>query len=203
MTLEPLSPFGRAVKAPLAGLTILQIAPGASARSERASTIVVAEALVEAGARALVVSEGELASEAQAVGAVHVPFPASSENPIKMLLNVRRLAGVLAAERVDLVHARSRASAWVALGACRKAKRPLVTTIVGEGPARPPRTRFEAAVADGGLVVVGSDYAAERAAAVFPSARARLRIVRPGLDVALLSPLAVSRERVATVRERW
>ena len=44
------------------------------------------------------------------------PFPASSKNPLAMALNVRRLARVLKSERVDLVHARSRAAAWVALG---------------------------------------------------------------------------------------
>ena len=66
-----------------------------------------------------------------------------------------------------------------------------------------PRTGFESAVADGDLIVAASDYAAERAAKAFPSARERLRVVRPGLDVARLSPDAVSRQRVARVREDW
>jgi glycosyltransferase involved in cell wall biosynthesis len=200
---EPLSPFGRGVNAPLAGRTIVQIAPLAAGGDQRA-TLAVAEALVEAGARALVVSDpGALASEAQAVGALHVPFPASASNPLAMMVNVRRLMSILAAERVDLVHARSRASAWVALGACRRLRRALVTTIPGEGPTTRPRTGFESAVADGDLAIAASDYAAERAAEAFPSARARLRIVRPGLDVARLSPDSVSRQRVAKVREAW
>ena len=204
MTAEPFSPFGRGVNAPLAGRTIMQIAPPASAGSEQRATLAVAEALVEAGARALVVSDpGALASEAQAIGALHIPFPASTGNPLAMMINTRRLASILAAERVDLVHARSRSAAWVALGACRKLKRALVTSISGDGPSTRPRTGFESAVADGDLVIAASRYAAERAGDAFPAARTRLRIVRPGLDVARLWPDAVSRPRVAKVRESW
>ncbi|RBP15481.1 glycosyltransferase involved in cell wall biosynthesis [Roseiarcus fermentans] len=201
---EPFSPFGRGADAPLAGRTIMQIASPASAGADRRATVAVAEALVEAGARALVLSErDELASEAQAVGALHVPFPASSENPISMMLNVRRLARILAAERVDLVHARSRSAAWVALGAARTLGRALVTSIPGEGPTAPPRTRFESAIAEGDLVVAASDYAAGRVLAMFPAAAPRLRLVRPGLDVARFSPEAISRQRVGKARERW
>ena len=63
--------------------------------------------------------------------ACSLPFPAATKNPLAMLLNVRKLARLIVAERVDLVHARSRAPAWVALGACRIAERPFVTTYHG------------------------------------------------------------------------
>ena len=204
MSVEPLSPFGRAARAPLAGRTVLQIVPPLSAGGDERSTLAVAAALVEAGARALVACDpGDLASDVQAVGGLHVPFPASNRNPLAMAFNVRRLAQILESERVDLVHARSRAAAWVALGACRKTKRALVTTIPGEAPDVRPRTSFESAVADGDVVIVSSQYAAERAGEIFPAALARLRIVRPGLDLAPLAPDTVSRQRVAATREGW
>src|SRR5271165_2750466 len=163
VSVEPLTPFGRAARAPLAGRTILQILPPLAAGGDLRSTLAVAAALVESGARALVACDSGDASEVQALGGLHLPFPASSRNPLAMPFNARRLARILDAERVDLVHARSRAVAWVALGACRKMKRPLVTTILGEGPGGRPRTSFETAVADGDLVIVSSQHAAERA----------------------------------------
>ncbi len=74
MSVDPLSPFGRASKAPLEGRTILQIVPPRAAGGDERSTLAVAAALVEAGARALVASDpGELASEVQALGGLHVP----------------------------------------------------------------------------------------------------------------------------------
>ena len=48
-----------------------------------------------------------------------------------MLLNVRRLARICHDERVALIHARSRAPAWVALGAARSLNLPFVTTYHG------------------------------------------------------------------------
>ena len=204
MNADPLAPFGRGSKAPLAGLTILQIVPPRAVGGDERGTLAVAAALVDAGARPLVASDSaELASEVQAVGGLHIPFPASSKNPLAMALNVRRLARVLESEHVGLVHARSRAAAWVALAACRKLKLPLVTSIVGEGPTGKPRSSFEAAVGEGAFVMVSSQFAADRAGDVFPAALQRLRIVRPGLDLARLAPEAVSRQRVTNARESW
>ena len=161
-------------------------------------------ALAEAGARALVATDpGELASELQAVGGVHLPFPAATKNPLVMTLNLRRLAQIIAAERVDLVHARSRWAAWTAVRACRTAKRPLITSFGGESGRAPPRTSFETAAAEGDFIIVPSEYVARRAAAVFPEVRMRLRVVRPGLDLAKHAPEGVSRERVAKVRQAW
>ena len=91
VNVEPLSPFGRGTNAPLAGRTILQIVPPLAAGGDERSTLAVAEALVEAGARALVASDpGELASELHAVGGLHVPFPATTKNPLALSLNVGR-----------------------------------------------------------------------------------------------------------------
>jgi hypothetical protein len=155
VTVGALSPFGRGANAPLAGRTVLQIVPSLAAGGDERSTLAVAAALIEEGARAFVASDqGELASEVQAVGGLYLPFPASTKNPLAMTVNVRRLARILVSERVDLVHARSRSAAWVALGACRKLKRPLVTTLHGEGAGSSPRTSFESAVADGDRTIV-------------------------------------------------
>ncbi|HZZ59819.1 MAG TPA: glycosyltransferase [Roseiarcus sp.] len=204
MSADPLSPFGRASKAPLEGRTILQVVPPRAAGGDERSTLAIVAALVEAGARALVASDpGELASEVQALGGLHVPFPASSKNPLAMAVNARRLARILESERVDLVHARSLATAWVALGACRKARLPLVTAIPGDGPTGKPRSSFEAAVGGGDRVVVSSQFAADRAGEVFSAALPRLRIVRPGVDLALFAREAVIRQRVAKAREGW
>jgi glycosyltransferase involved in cell wall biosynthesis len=120
-----------------------------------------------------------------------------------MTLNMRRLHRIIASERVDLVHARSRWAAWAAVKACRKAKRPLVTSLHGDGGRSPPRTSFETAVAEGDFVIAASEYAARRAAGLFPAVRLRLRVVRPGLDLTKFQPERVSGRRVAEIRQAW
>jgi glycosyltransferase involved in cell wall biosynthesis len=204
VSIDALSPFRRGANAPLAGRTILQIVPPVDAGGDARATLAVTAALAEAGARALVATDaGELASELQAIGGLHIRFPAATKNPLAMTLNMARLQRIIASERVDLVHARSRWAAWTAVRACRKAKRPLVTSLHADGGRSPPRTSFETAVADGDLVIAPSEFVALRAAGVFPSARMCLRVVRPGLDLSKLAPERVSRKRVAEVRESW
>src|SRR5208282_2031913 len=204
VNIDALSPFGRGANAPLAGRTILQIVPPVDAGGDERATLAVTAALAEAGARALVATDaGELASELQAIGGLHVRFPAATKNPLAMTLNMARLQRIIGSERVDLVHARSRWAAWTAVRACRKAKRPLVTSLHADGGRSPPRTSFETAVAEGDFVIAPSEFVALRAAGVFPAARMRLRVVRPGLDLSKLAPERVSRKRVAEVRESW
>ncbi len=204
MSESSLAPYGRS-RPSLAGRTILQIIPNLEAGGAERTTIDVAAALVQAGARALVASEGgRLASELQAVGGVLLPFPAATKNPISMLRNVRKLARLIIAERVDLVHARSRAPAWVAIGACRIADRPFMTTFHGAyaGKSR-LKLRYNSIMARGEIVIANSQFTADAIARLYPSARERLRVIYRGTDLKRFSPAAVEGARVAKLRESW
>jgi glycosyltransferase involved in cell wall biosynthesis len=205
MTGVDLAPYGRGERASLAGRTILQIIPHIDAGGAERTTIDVAAALVAAGARALVASEGgRLTSELQAVGGLLIPFPASSKNPFAMLLNARRLARLVIAERVDIVHVRSRAPAWVALMARRIAHFPLVTTFHGAYAGRSGlKLRYSSVMARGDLVIANSDYTAASIARLYPWARAKLRVIHRGTDFAKYAPGAVEPARVARLRKAW
>jgi len=199
-----LAPYGRD-RASLAGRTVLQIIPNLDAGGAERTTIDVAAALVRAGARALVASEGgRLASELQAVGGLWLPFPAASKNPLAMLLNTRRLARLIIAERVDLVHARSRAPAWVAMGACRIADRPFMTTFHGAYGGRSSlKLRYNSVMARGDVVIANSQFTADMIARLYPQARERLRVIYRGTDLRAFSPSQVDRDRIARLREAW
>jgi glycosyltransferase involved in cell wall biosynthesis len=204
VSIDTLAPFGRGANAPLAGRTILQIVPPVAAGGDERATLAVTAALAEAGARPLVASDsGELAGELQAMGGLFVEFPAATKNPLAMTLNMRRLQRIIASEHVDLVHARSRWAAWAAAKACRRAKRPLVTSLHGDGGRTRPRTSFETAVAEGDFIIAPSQYVVRRATGLFPAARLRLRVVRPGLDLMKFQPDRVSGTRVAEIRQAW
>ncbi|MCA4910251.1 MAG: glycosyltransferase, partial [Methylobacterium sp.] len=124
--------FSQKMVQPLSGRTILQIIPMLDAGGAERTTIDIAEGIAQAGARSLVATEGgRLVGELQAKGGVWIPFPAATKNPLAMALNVGKLSQILKAEKVDLVHARSRAPAWVALAACRLAGTGFMTTYHG------------------------------------------------------------------------
>jgi glycosyltransferase involved in cell wall biosynthesis len=199
------APFGGGERMSLAGRTILQIIPRLDAGGAERTTIDVAAALVAAGARALVASEGgRLASELQAVGGLHARFQAATKNPIAMALNVRRLARLIAEERVDIVHARSRAPAWVALAAKRFAPRPFVTTFHGAYSGRSAlKLRYNSVMARGDVVIANSHYTADMISRLYPFAREKIAVIHRGSDFTKFSPAAIDPSRVARLRRDW
>jgi glycosyltransferase involved in cell wall biosynthesis len=98
-------------------------------------TIEIAEALVAAGHRALVVSAGgRMVARLEAAGARHVALPIGRKR-LSTLRLVATLRQLLETEGVDIVHARSRLPAWIgrlALRGLPPARRPhWVTTVHG------------------------------------------------------------------------
>ncbi len=190
---------------PLSGRTILQIIPDLDAGGAERTTVDVAGALTQAGARALVATEGgRLVAELQAKGGVWLPFPAASKNPLAMALNVRRLILLCRREGVDLVHARSRAPAWVALAASRSLRLPFVTTYHGAYAGRSSvKTHYNSVMARGDVVIANSAYTAELILARHGFARERIRVVHRGTNFSAFAPGAVAPERVQALRLAW
>ena len=116
-------------------LTVVQLLPALESGGVERSTIEIATALVQAGHRALVVSAGgRLLPTLLEAGAEHITLDIGRKS-LATLRHVRTLRDLFARERVDIVHARSRLPAWLAVGALRGrdiGNRPhLVTTMHG------------------------------------------------------------------------
>jgi glycosyltransferase involved in cell wall biosynthesis len=190
---------------PLAGRTILQIVPDLQSGGAERATIDIADALHMAGARALVASEGgRMVSELQAKGGVWLPFPAATKNPLAMALNSLRLARILREEAVDIVHARSRACAWVGHYAARRAGARFVTTFHSiYGGSSPIKQRYNSIMAAGDLVIANSHFTARHVAALYPQATQRIVVIARGVDLRAFSPSAVEPARVERVRASW
>ncbi|WP_244478152.1 MULTISPECIES: glycosyltransferase family 4 protein [unclassified Methylobacterium] len=191
---------------PLAGATILQIIPALDAGGAERTTVDVAAALAAVGARALVATEGgRLVGEMQAKGGTWLPFPAASKNPLAMAVNIGRLASLCRREGVQIVHARSRAPAWVALGAVRRLKIPYVTTYHGSYSGRTGvKVLYNSVMARGDVVIANSHYTADLIRMLHPEqAGDRVRVVHRGTDLAQFSPGAVAPARVEALRRSW
>ena len=193
------------IKHPLAGHTILQIVPELNSGGAEQATIDIAAALAAVGARPLVASAGgRLVSELQANGGIWQPFPAQSKNPLAMLRNQRRLAELIRAEGVSLVHARSRAPAWVAYGATRRTKTPFVTTFHGAYSGSSTfKLRYNSIMAKGDCVIANSAFTASHIAQLYPFAAEHIRIVERGIDLRAFNPGEIDPARVQTLRQAW
>ncbi len=205
MRYTPQNPFAAAGRSPLAGRTILQVVPELEAGGVERTAVDVAEGIAQAGARALVATEGgRLVAELQAKGGVWIPFPAKTKNPFRMAANIRGLVRICLDEGVDLVHARSRAPAWSALAACRILRKPFVTTYAGSYSGRSAvKVLYNSVMARGDAVIANSHYTAGLIAARHPFAHERVRVIHRGTDLRAFSPSAVPAERVDRLRRAW
>jgi glycosyltransferase involved in cell wall biosynthesis len=121
-----------------------------------------------------------------------------------MVLNIRRLAELIGAEGVDLVHARSRAPAWVAYAATRLTKTAFVTTYHGAYSGTGTlKLRYNSVMARGDLVIANSQFTAGEIARLFPDAAKKLRVIPRGVDVRLFDPNKIAVERVNVLRRAW
>jgi glycosyltransferase involved in cell wall biosynthesis len=190
---------------PLAGRTILQIVPELDSGGAERAAIDISEALASVGARALVATQGgRLISELQAKGGIAIRFPAGTKNPFAMAANVSRLMQLLNSERVGLVHVRSRAPAWVALGATRRARVPLVTTFHGIYSGRSPiKLNYNSVMARGDIIIANSAFTAEHIAKTYPQASDRVAVIYRGIDFRRFSPGEVDPARVRRLRDAW
>ena len=165
-------------------LTVVQLLPALESGGVERSTIEIAEALVRAGHRALVVSAGgRLLPALLATGAEHVALDIGRKSPL-VLRHVGTLRRLFAREGVDIVHARSRVPAWLARLALRgggEARPHFVTTVHGLNSP----SRYSAVMASGERVVCVSRTVQEFVLRHYPRADpARLRVIPRGIDPA-------------------
>jgi glycosyltransferase involved in cell wall biosynthesis len=186
-------------------VTILQVVPRLDAGGSELATVEIAQALVKAGATALVATEGgRMAPEIAAAGGEIVALPAASKNPLTMLANARQLTRLVKERGVDLLHARSRAPAWSALLAARRTGRPFVTTYHGAyGEVGPFKTLYNSVMARGDRVIANSRYTAQVIGERDRLAQNRIRIIYRGVDGSAFDPATVDPQAVERLRSAW
>jgi glycosyltransferase involved in cell wall biosynthesis len=145
-----------------------------------------------------------MATAMSEAGGEIVRLPMGSKNPLTILANARRLARLIEARGVSLVHARSRAPAWSALIAARRTRRPFVTTYHGSyGSVAPFKNAYNGVMARGDLVIANSRFTAELIVARHKVPRDRIRVIYRGVDLANFSPEAISQNRIGRLRALW
>jgi glycosyltransferase involved in cell wall biosynthesis len=182
---------------------ILQVVPALETGGAERTTVDVARAVVAAGGRAIVASRGgPMVAELLACGAEHADMAVHSKNPVVMGLNVERLARLIEREGVGLVHARSRAPAWSALAAARRANVPFVTTYHSRVHEKPRlKVFYNSVMVRGDAVIANSNYTAANIRRVHAPEDGRIFTVPRGIDIEAYA--AVTPSRIEALARRW
>jgi glycosyltransferase involved in cell wall biosynthesis len=189
----------------LKGKTILQVAPELSAGGVERTVLEVTEAIAEAGGRALLASKGgRLEEEFSRLGGELIRMDAKSRNPVTIKVNEGRLRQIIREQKVDLVHARSRAPAWSAWAAAKAEGVPFVTTYHGAYSGTSGLKRaYNSVMAKGDLVIANSEWIAAHIAEVHGIDPARIVTIPRGVDLDAFDPAAVAPARVEALRKAW
>lgn len=170
-------------------LTVVQLLPALHSGGVERSTLEIAEALVRAGHRAVVVSAGgRLVPTLEACGAEHIALDIGRKSPLTFR-HVRRLRALFADADADIVHARSRLPAWLAHFALRgmpESRRPrFVTTVHGLNSP----SRYSAIMTRGERVICVSRTVRDYVLRHYPQTDpAKLRVIPRGIDPAAFPP---------------
>lgn len=185
--------------------TVLQIVPRLDAGGAERTTIEIAEAIVKAGGRALVLSEGGRQVERlKDAGAECRRFPAASKNPARVLWNAVPLARLIVRKGVHLVHARSRAPAWSALLAARLTGCSFVTTYHGAySESGRLKNLYNGVMARSAITIANSRHTAELIRSRYGKPENEIAVIPRGVDARLFDPDRVDPKRVAALRRHW
>ena len=173
------------------------------------SAIDLGEALVLAGKKAVVASEGgRQVVELERRGVKHIALPLASKNPLVIRRNIRRLAEVIEREKIELVHARSRAPAWSARAAARETGVPFVTTFhgtynFGTGLMGDLKKRYNAVMIDADAVIANSNFIASHIAENYGLSGPKVHVVPRGIDTARFDAEGFNPNRMIEVATRW
>jgi len=185
--------------------TVMQVLPAMVTGGVERGTVEMAEAIVNAGGRAIVVSAGgPMVHELTRVGAEHIQLPVDSKNFFVMRKNATRLARLIQQEGVDIVHARSRAPAWSAYWACKRTQTAYVTTFHGTySHGNPLKRWYNSVMTKGDRVIAISTFIAGHMRKIYGVKRDLIRVIHRGVDLFRFNPEKVTAERLVKLSTQW
>lgn len=186
-------------------LSILQVVPRLEQGGVERGTLEIAEAIIQAGGRALVATTGgQLEYRLARMGADIFHMSVDSKNPVTMWQNARLLRRLMAEEGVDVVHARSRAPAWSAYWATRATGTPFVTTYHGTYSEGLPFKRiYNAVMARGRPVIAISEFIRGMVRERHGVPDDQIVTIPRGADISVFAEEAVGNERAIKLADQW
>ena len=184
----------------------MQVLPALVTGGVERGAVDVAQALVQAGWRALVASAGgPMVREIERAGGEHILLPLETKSPLAIRRNADRLTSLIREQNIDIIHARSRAPAWSARGAALRTEIPFITTfhgVYGLGPFGLKKI-YNRIMASGERVIAVSDFIRSHLIQEYALPPERIRVIYRGVDIQLLNPNHVTPTRLIQLTSKW
>jgi glycosyltransferase involved in cell wall biosynthesis len=178
--------------------TLLQIVPSLARGGLARATLDTAQAVIAAGGAAIVASPGgAMVPDLLRLHATHLELPQVRHPAWARLTLPARFAASLRDAQVDLVQARSPATAWIANALARRLKVKWIATLHRPFLASDPMGRFiERRQSQASALIAVSDHVARQALQRFPALADRLETIPPGINFDRFDPAVLRADRV-------
>ncbi len=186
-------------------LTVMQVIPNLGAGGAEQTTVDMTAALVAAGHRAIIVSNGgPRVAEIQRLGGVFVQMPVHSKNPITMWMNAQRLRRLIKKYKIDIVHARSRAPAWSSFWACQGNTAKFLTTCHAPFNVHSDlKRKYNSSISKGELVIANSEFVAHYLVNEYQVPINKIRVIPRGIPMEKFDPNGVRADRMLKMSQEW
>lgn len=178
---------------------VLQVLPELEMGGVEIGTVEIASALQEKGIKNFVASQGgRLTHDLKKLKVKHLTLPLKSKNIFTMLKNAKALAKFIKDNGINIVHARSRAPAWSAYWAAKKAGVPYMTTFHGTyglGPAGIKKF-YNRVMTYGKKVIVISNHIKQHVLKNYKTDENKLVLIHRCVDINKFNPDVISAERM-------
>ena len=178
---------------------VLQVLPEVETGGVEVGTVEVASELQKHGIKNFVASQGgRMVYDLDKLKVPHFTLPLKSKNPFTMRKNARALEKIIRDNGVNIVHARSRAPAWSAYWAAKRAGVKFVTTFHGTYGLGPWGIKkiYNKVMTYGERVIAISNHIKNHILQNYKVDEAKIRLIHRCADIERFSPAAVTQERM-------
>ena len=185
---------------------VLQVLPELEMGGVELGTIEIASELQKQGIKNFVASQGgRLTAELKKMKVKHLTLPLKTKNIFKMRKNADALAEFIKKNGINIVHARSRAPAWSAYWAAKKAGVHYMTTFHGTYGLGPWGIKkiYNKIMTLGERVIVISSHIKNHVLANYKVDESKLRLVHRCVDIEKFNPELVSQQRIIKATKEY
>lgn len=178
---------------------VLQVLPELDTGGVERGTIEIATELQKRGIKNFVASQGgRLVHELDKLKIPHLTLPLKTKNIFKMRKNAKLLEDFIRKNNINIVHARSRAPAWSAYWAAKKANVHFMTTFHGTYGLGPWGIKkiYNKVMTFGERVIAISNHIKNHILKNYKVDESKIRLIHRCADVEIFSPKAVTQARM-------
>jgi glycosyltransferase involved in cell wall biosynthesis len=164
--------------------TILQVVPALVSGGVERGTLEIAKKIVESGYNSIVISAGgPLVTALEESGSKHIKFNVASKNPLTIWLNSKKITKIIQEEKIDIIHARSRAPAWSCFIAAKATGIKLITTFHGIYNFRTKIKKFyNGIMTEGNKVIAVSQFVKDHIIKNYKIDKSKIVLIHRGVD---------------------